>query len=255
VGSLEKALKVIEAVAETQPVGVSDLARQLDMPKSSVQRSLIALHDAGWIRPTGTELTRWVITTKVLTIGSHAGEDLGIRPVAVPVMQTLRDETSETINLTVPGDHNHVVVLIERLESPQVVRTSNPVGAVAPIHASSNGKAVLAHLPEAEVDAVIAQGLQGFTESTLVSPDDLKSDLAQIRQCGYATNIGEWRSSTASVASAILNENGRPVAALSISAPVDRMPTELRPRYGELVTEAAAKIQRDLGFRPRHDGG
>lgn len=247
-GSLEKALKVIEAVAETQPVGVSDLARNLDMPKSSVQRALVALHGAGWIRPTGTELTRWVITTKVLTIGSHAGEELGIRPVAIPVMQSLRNQTSETINLTVPAEDNRVVVLIERLESPQAVRTSNPVGAVAPIHASANGKAVLAHLDATEIDAVIRSGLEQFTGRTLVSPDALEADLAETRARGYAMNIGEWRDSTASVAAPILNGN-RPVAALSISAPVDRMPAELRSQYGQLVKDAATQIQRDLGFR------
>lgn len=251
--SLSNALRVIEAVAVRQPAGVSDLARHLDMPKSSVQRSLVALHEAGWIRPTGTELTRWVITTKVLTIGSHAGDDFGIRPAAVPVMQALRARTAETINLTVPGE-GPVVVLIERLESPQVVRTSNAVGATAPLHASSNGKAVLAHLPQAEVDSLIAAGLETFTARTIVDPATLRRELESIRVRGYATNVNEWREGTASVAAPIRDTDGRPVAALSISAPVERLPDSVRPVYGSLVHDATLEIEGALGFRRRTVG-
>lgn len=70
--SVLNALRVLEEVAARQPVGVADLARALDLPKSSAQRALRTLDTAGWIRPAGGEVTRWVLTTKALQVGRRA---------------------------------------------------------------------------------------------------------------------------------------------------------------------------------------
>jgi IclR family acetate operon transcriptional repressor len=95
-------LRVLEEVATRQPVGVGELARVLDMPKSSVQRALHTLNSAGWIRPATGEITRWAATTKALDVGRHASGGLGLRDAAMPVMEDLRRRTEETIHLTVP---------------------------------------------------------------------------------------------------------------------------------------------------------
>lgn len=234
------ALWVLEEVATRQPVGVSELARSLQLPKTSVQRCLQALSTAGWIRPVGSEVRRWALTSKALHVGRHAAGDLSLRDAATPIMEELRRRTEETIHLMVPEGND--TVLIERLETPKPVRIIIPLGGSSPIHASANGKAVLAASGSDEVERVIAEGLLRYTDTTIIDPDELRAELGVIREHGYATNKGEWRDDIAAVAAAIRGGEGRPVASLSISTPINRMPDELRPEYGSLVREAVRRI-------------
>jgi IclR family acetate operon transcriptional repressor len=229
------ALRVLEEVAARQPAGVGELARGLGLPKSTVQRSLRTLHDAGWIRPAGGEVTRWQVTTKALQVGRRA--ELGLRDAALPVMEELRQRTGETIHLMVPeGD---AVVLIERLETDKPLRIVLPLGIRLPLHASANGKAVLAHLTPAPDD------LPRYTDTTITDPQALRAEMAAVLARGYADNRGEWRSDIAAVASAVLGPDG-PVASLSVSTPASRMPDDLRAEYGELVRQAAGKLTEAL---------
>ncbi|WP_433510029.1 IclR family transcriptional regulator [Nonomuraea sp. CA-143628] len=229
------ALRVLEEVADRQPVGVGELSRALGLPKSSVQRSLRTLHEAEWIRPAAGEVTRWQVTTKALHVGRRA--ELGLRDVALPVMEELRQRTGETVHLMVPeGD---AVVLIERLETDKPLRIVLPLGIRLPLHASANGKAVLAHRtgPLGE--------LPSYTGTTITDPGALLAELEGVRARGYADNRGEWRSDIAAVAAAVLGPDG-PIAGLSVSTPASRMPDALRAEYGKLVTEAARTLTERL---------
>ena len=135
------AFRVLEEVAVHQPVGVSELARILDEPKSTVQRALQALHEVGWVEqePGGTR--RWVQTTKLLALASRGG-GVSLRERAMPVMQELLERTDENIHLSVRSERG--ITIIEKLESSKVVRPHDPLGLVAPLHATSTGKAILA---------------------------------------------------------------------------------------------------------------
>ena len=144
------ALRILEAVATQQPVGVSEVARSLDLPKTTVQRGLKALASAGWIRPREGEPTRWVLTTKALAMARHTSARGGLRDAVMGAMERLREETEETIHLTVPERDR--MVLVERLDSPMVVRSSYPLGFSAPMHATSTGKAYLSRLEIAEIE-------------------------------------------------------------------------------------------------------
>ncbi|KAB8189815.1 helix-turn-helix domain-containing protein [Nonomuraea phyllanthi] len=242
------ALRVLEEVAGRQPAGVGELSRVLGLPKSTVQRSLRTLHDAGWIRPAAGEVTRWQVTGKALQVGRRA--ELGLRDAAMPVMEGLRQRTGETVHLMVPeGD---AVVLIERLETDKALRIVLPLGIRLPLHASANGKAVLAHRPGAlfapeggpvpgNHPAGVPGALARYTESTITDPEALRAELEEVRARGYADNRGEWRPDIAAVAAAVLGPDG-PVAGLSISTPASRMPEDLRVEYGALVTQAARTL-------------
>ncbi|MEV4078501.1 IclR family transcriptional regulator [Nonomuraea fuscirosea] len=230
------ALRVLEEVAARQPIGVGELARELGLPKSTVQRSLRTLNEAGWIRPAGGEVTRWQVTSKALQIARTT--ELGLRDAAMPVMEELRQRTGETIHLMVPeGD---AVVLIERLETDKPLRIVLPLGIRLPLHASANGKAVLAHLRRP------AGALLGYTGTTITDPDALRAELDGVLARGYADNRGEWRSDIAAVAAAVLGPDG-PIASLSVSTPASRMPEALRAEYGKLVTQAARTLTESLG--------
>lgn len=239
--SVKTALKVFEAVAGGGELGVSELARRLGEPKSTVQRNLITLHEAGWIRPVDHSGRRgWVMSAKVLSLARKLQPVEGLRDLALPIMEALRDATRETIHLTIPdGDR---IVLIERLDSPQALRTVRPLGSAAPLHATSNGKAILANLPAAKRQAYLARELKAFTGRTLTQPSSLELELKKIRGDGYALGDGEIDPEVRAVAAPILLESGEPIAALSISCPATRFGDDKIEPYGELVSRAAAQI-------------
>jgi len=241
-------LRVLEEVASRQPVGVGELARVLDMPKSSVQRALLTLSTAGWIRPASGEVTRWVMTTKALAVGGHASGDLGLRDAAVPIMEDLRRRTEETIHLTIPEDD--MVVLIERLETLKPVRISMSLGHALPLHASANGKAVLANSGPESIRRLLANELPRYTDTTITDPDQLLAELTAIRERGFAVNHGEWRSDVGSVAAAVMGGPEKPIASLSVNIPMGRLSKEAEAAYGISVGEAASSLSARLGYTP-----
>lgn len=249
--SVLTAFRVLEAVSEHQPVGVSDIARHLGVPKSSAQRALRALKEAGWIRPeSDRQPTRWVLTPRALVVGSRAGGELRLTALARPVMEQLHAQTRETIHLLVrEGDD---MVIVEHLESPHVVRSSYPLGTRVPMGATSSGKAFLAALPPGQAQAVLAHGLAAATELTITDSGELSAELEQTRRRGYATNRGELDQDIRAVAAAILDAGGRPVASISISVPAQRMPDELWECYGTMIADAARAAGEALGHDVVH---
>ncbi|HSZ51716.1 MAG TPA: IclR family transcriptional regulator [Caulobacteraceae bacterium] len=243
--SVKTALKVLEQLALAAPAGVSDLARAIDAPKSTIQRDLTTLHEAGWIRPVEHQgRRRWTLSAKVLTLARGLQPALRLRELALPAMEELRDLTRETIHLML-RDGNRVV-LIERLDSPQTLRTVRQLGASAPLHATSNGKAILAHLSTAERAAYLARPLRALTERTLTDPAALERDLEGVRARGFSLGDGELDPDVRAVAAPIRLATDEAIAALSISCPAFRFPDDRIGQYGEWVRQAAAKISREL---------
>jgi IclR family transcriptional regulator, acetate operon repressor len=238
--SVKSVLRIIEAVATSPEIGVSDLSRQLQQPKTTVQRGLMTLHEAGWIRPTNEPRRRWKITSKLFMLSRSAETEARLRRAALPIMQTLRDETQETTHLMVREERH--LVLIERVDSPLALRTVRDLGSRSPLHTSANGKAFLAHLTAREQEDYLNGKLSQLTENSKTDPDLIRKDLAQIRRLGYATNIGELDLHVHAVAAPVVNQEGRPIAALSISCPSSRLPLDKMPLFGEKVIAAARTV-------------
>ncbi|HET8935240.1 MAG TPA: IclR family transcriptional regulator [Polyangiales bacterium] len=238
------ALSVLESIATTGPIGVSALAREMRAPKTTVHRSLQTLHTAGWIRSLeqSTEHGRqrlWTVSPKLLSLCQRAGHPR-LRETALPIMEELRTKTKETIHLMVPQDR--VVVLIERLDSPQPLRIVRPLGGRSLLHVASNGKAVLAHLSAKEQDAYLSRPLKAITQRTITDSNALRLELERVRRNGYAACLGELDEGVHAVAAPILVTGGRPIGSLSISCPALRLPEDRVARYGALVRRAADQI-------------
>lgn len=242
--SVKSVLRIIEAVATSPEIGVSDLARQLHQPKTTVQRGLMTLHEAGWIRPTNEPRRRWKITSKLFMLSRSAETEIRLRRAALPIMQQLRDDTQETTHLMVREERH--LVLIERVDSPHALRTVRDLGSRSPLHTSANGKAFLAHLSTREQEEYLSGKLSALTENSKTDPDAIRKDIAQIRKLGYATNLGELDLHVHAVAAPILTQEGRPVAAMSISSPAARLPIDKMPQFGEKVIAAARSISQRL---------
>ncbi|WP_457809068.1 IclR family transcriptional regulator [Kushneria sp. EE4] len=239
--SLLKSLEILEAVAEHQPVSVGELAKRLSLPKSTVQRVLLTFHEAGWLRQRRGDMTRWEVGARILGVRPPELNGGRLYAAAREPMRELRDATNETVHLSIPDGLNSVV-LIDRADCQQNVRTFSPLGDAAPFHATANGMAIMAWLSDQEVDDIIARGLPAFTEQTITRADTLHEELGAIRQRGYSLNMSNYRPAICAIGAAIMDADNRPVGSLCISMPQSRYDPARLAQWGQQVVEAARRI-------------
>ncbi|MGC9544729.1 IclR family transcriptional regulator [Streptomyces sp. UG1] len=245
--SVTRSLRVLEAVAQHQPVTVGELTKLFGLPKSTVQRTLVTLAEAGWLRANRKDTTRWEIGARVLAVRPAALQGSSLFAAAREPMVRLRDEVNETIHLSVP-DALQGMVVVDRVDCDHAVRTFHTIGDTSPLHATAVGRAVLAHLPGRDVEELVTGGLERFSDTTPVDPDELRAELDQIRSDGYAVNRNQFRPDVCAVAAPVLDEDGAPLAAVAISMPDARYDAERVPTWGRLVADTAVEItQRRMG--------
>lgn len=228
--SAGRMLAVFEQIAASQPVGVSALARALEADKSAVQRDLMTLADAGWIRPAPGAAGQWELTPRVLTIARPPSSSGSLRQRARPLLDHLRAATGETAYLAV-ADGDHFVVL-EAAESQQMLRMVPPVGIVIRVEGTATGRAVLACLPEEERE----RWLNGPV------PADMMAEIAATGARGYAINDGDIVPGAVAISAAITGTDGYPIGALVLTAPADRLVPARRAEAGQLLRDAARAL-------------
>ena len=225
-----RVLAVLEAIARHQPVGVSTLARELSTDKSAVQRTIMTLADSGWIHPAAGAPTRWELTARILAVAhlGHSGNDL--RQRARETLEVLRDECGETVLLTVQDMRGFVV--IEAIESRHMLRTVPHIGMAVPARGSATARAMLPYMTEERQIQLLGK-----------APDaQLLDEFALTRKRGYSVSDGEVSAGATTIAAPILEVDGRPSAAIAVSAPSGRMPPANRVKIGAMVSKAARKL-------------
>ena len=249
VRSVLNALRILEAIAELQPVAVAVLTRHLSLPKTTVHRGVLTLQEAGWVRPAGTELMRWRLTGKAMSLALTASSDSGLRDAALAEMRGVRDATGETIHLGVAEEDS--LVIIGRLDGTRSLRAYIPVGTKAPLLASAGGRAWMSALSDDEVDALLERDRHRYTDETITDLTELRRRITAARQAGYALNEGEWREGIAAIATAILSPDGRPLATMSLSIPLSRYREMDISETAQLLKSAARRASTQAAL----DGG
>jgi IclR family transcriptional regulator, acetate operon repressor len=245
--SVTRSLRILEAVAQHQPVTVGELTKLFGLPKSTVQRTLVTLHEAGWLRANRKDTTRWEIGARVLAVRPAALQGSSLLAAARDPMIRLRDKVNETIHLSVP-DALDCMVVVDRIDSSHAVRTFHEIGDISPLHATAGGRAILANTGNSDRDEVLARPLESYSESTLTDPQQLREELEQVSANGYALNRNQFRPGVCAIASAVLDSDGSPLAAVVISMPDSRFKPDRLPELGRLVAETAKEISaRRLG--------
>jgi IclR family acetate operon transcriptional repressor len=247
VQSVIRSLQVLEAVAYHQPVRVGELTPILGLPKSTVQRSLETLAEAGWLRQVDGDLTRWALTSRAQAVVMRSAGEVDLRECALGPMQHLRDVTDETTHLFVPTGVYQVVV-IERVDSRRTIRTVIPLGTVFAQAGSAAGMAMLAPRPDELVKEAIAEARKTSEVRVYPDLDKVMEQVAAARRSGYSCRMG-WDRDVMGIGAAIVNYSGEVVAGLSVSIPLSRYQRGKEKRCGGDVREAAAAVSRALGFQ------
>lgn len=243
-----KGLRLLEALAASdQPRGVTDLATELKFTKSNVHRLLTTLQQQGYVRQIPPH-SLYELTTKIWELGNTVIQRMDLLKVAHPAMVKLAEITGETIHLSVLD--NMDVIYVDKIESEHHIRAHTSVGARAPSYTVATGKAMLAQMPDSYLER-FSDRLERFTDTTRVTLDDLKKDIEQVRQQGYAMVLhGEWREGIAAVACAIIGRSGELVGAIGMSGPDSRIKRKHLKQFSGDVVEAARTISTALGYRP-----
>ncbi|MGW6458289.1 IclR family transcriptional regulator [Streptomyces sp. NPDC055078] len=239
--SVLRSLRVLEAVADHQPVGVNELSRRLDLPPSTVQRILVTLRKAGWLEPTDEPLTRWTMTTRALAIGLKAVPEQDLLDVAAGPMRALRDQTQEAIHLWVP-DQFERMILVDKVESEQQVRAYIQLGGTSPIHVGASGRCVLAALPDDVVEDLVHRVFLPEAPTVPFDRPTFDEAIAEARKNGYSVNTAENRAHVCAIAAAVRNRHGRPVAAIAISVPSVRFDFDASRAWGPMVVATAEQV-------------
>lgn len=244
--ALRRGLAILDAYSGGQDeLGVNEIARALDMHKSTVSRLCSTLEQAGYLaRDTVTDKYRLGARIRQLTgVSSH---DVELRTAARDILRQLVETSGETVTMVIREGID--ITTIEVVESPSIVRMQARVGARTQVHASAGAKAVLAWLPEEELSAIIdAWPLARLTPNTIIHKDELIARLASIRELGYSIDNEEIEIGLRCVGAPVRDHSGEVIAAVAISAPRFRLLEDDLDRFGAMVQQAADAISARLG--------
>ncbi|MGH3347735.1 MAG: IclR family transcriptional regulator [Nocardioides sp.] len=243
-GSIGRAFEIVEVLAEHAPMSLSALARQAGLPLSTVHRLVGTLVSLGYVRADAEK--RYALAPRMIHLGERSGRM--VSHWAIPYLARLVDELGETANLAqLDGDR---VVYVAQVPSRHSMRMFTEVGRRVHPHCTAVGKALLARLPEASVDALVGRaGLPAHTSHTITSVARLQDELRSIRDAGYAVDDEEQELGVRCVAVAL--DDGTLPLALSVSGPVPRMTSDLVDRAVPALQAIAAEFAADLAAPDR----
>jgi IclR family KDG regulon transcriptional repressor len=247
--ALRRGLSILDSFSgRSGDLGVNEIARMVGMHKSTVSRLCATLENAGYLERDPAS-GRFRLGARIYQLAGSSSPTTDVRLVARPVMLELVETSSETATLGVREGRD--IVTIDVVDGLNYMRMATRVGMRTKVHASAVAKAILAWLPEAEVDEILADSpMSPLTPNTVTDPATLKARLAEVRERGYAIDMEELEIGLRCVAAPIRGPHGHVVAGVSISGPRHRMTDEAMRRYGPLVRAASEKISARLGTPP-----
>jgi len=246
VQSIDRATAILAAFSYTRPIlGVTEISELTGLATSTVHRLLSALEHNRLIRRSGDR--QYALGPLLLQLAHQAATHASLRDIALPTMQALRDSAEETVGLHELVGHMDRATIAQAESRLALRRTYTDLGVPIPLPQGAPGKALLAFLPDAQQERILAGPLVAVTELTITDPANLRAQLNEVRRVGFAISLGERTPGIRSVAAPIWDQTGHASACLSISAPELRMRIERCRELGTKVKEAAWKISETLG--------
>lgn len=246
VPTVDNAFRILETLAASEDgYGISALSRKLGLAKSTTYNILMTLAQLGYIYRTEDD-SCFHLSLKLFSLGSSVVERMDLRKIASSILQKLVEDTGETANLgTIQGNE---AVYIDCVPGTHLVRVATWPGKRLPLHSTALGKSLLAWLPEEEAKERMSQSLSMASSDSAISIDQLLSEVGEIRERQYAIDDEEDVSGMRCVGAPIFDHTGRVVAAISLTAPIQRLPLEAIPKVALLVVESAKEVSQRLGF-------
>jgi len=238
-GSIQKAFRIVELLAERSPLGVTEIARELVLEKSSVSRLLKNLCKMGYARQ-DTERGKYILSPRILMLAHHYQSGNRLVKEVQPILQTLARAARASAHLGILVD-SHLMIVVKE-PSPEVIQVTSETGGHMPLHASALGKVILAGQTEDVCTRLLKTPLKRYTKNTITDLKSLRRALQEVRQQGYALEIEEEHLGVGCIAAPVRDTAGQWVAAVSVAGPVQGTPFKLDARCRQLVVQKADEL-------------
>ena len=247
---LDRALEILRVLGESESDrSLAELCATLKLHKSTVHRLMMVLESHRLVEK-HPDTGRYHLGLRLFELGSKAISVLNLRERSRPFLDQVLSATQETVHLCILDEGE--ILYLEKLEPQRSVRLASRAGRRVPAYCTSVGKAILAELPEAEVDAIIRRsGLKQITPNTITTPAAFKEELRKIRAKGYSIDDEENEEGVRCVGAVVRGYSGRPAAAISVSGPAFRVSKANIAEIAKPVMQAAAALSRELGYVAR----
>ncbi|MFI6602480.1 IclR family transcriptional regulator [Nonomuraea sp. NPDC050536] len=246
VQSVDRAISVLEILSRRGEAGVSEVAAEIDVHKSTAFRLLGALEARGLVEQ-AEERGKYRLGFGIIRLAGGVNTQLDVTQRGRPVCQRLAEEIGETVNIAVL--RSSYVVNLDQVRGPSAVTAYNWVGQITPLHATSSGKVLLAHLDERQRERVLSDGqLESFTPRTVTAVAQLEQQLIVIKRNGYGYCLEELEEGLNAMAAPVRSYHGDVVAAVSVSGPAYRFTAERMHELAPVLMGGADEISRRLGY-------
>lgn len=246
-GTLGKAVSVLDIVASADaPMRFTEILDRSDQPRGTLHRQLSNLVEEGLL-----SLNRdhsYSLGLRLLKFAAKAWAGNQFRTIAEPHLRALHEQTGETVHLGVLRGTE--VIYLDKVESRQAVRMYSQIGNASPVFCTGVGKAAMSAMTDDALDSLIGQiAFKRFTEHTIVTPEDLRAEIMEIRRTGNAYDREEHEIGIRCVAAPVHSADRSFVAGLSVTGPAYRVSMESLQSWAGLVRAAAAAIMDDMAPR------
>lgn len=249
VQSVDRALHALEILARLGEAGVTEVAADIGVHKSTASRLLAALEEREMVEQ-AQDRGKYRLGFGILRLASAVSGHLDVTQQGHAIAERLAVAVGETVNIAVL--RSHYAVNVDQARGPSAVGTHDWVGELTPLHATSSGKVLMAYLAADTRHQLLADsGLDKLTKRTLTSVADLDRELELVVRDGYALTVEEFEEGLTAVAAPIRDHLGTVIAAISVSGPVYRLAEEKAREVAPMVIAAAADISARMGYHDR----
>ena len=242
--SVQNGLSIIKIFTKEKPIwGVTEVARKLNLPKSTVSRLVSELVNEGYLKKVGH---KYSLGLSILCLSGVIMSHLEIHREAHEPLKSLVRKVEENAHIsTLEGTQ---LIYLLKVECNQAVRLLSHVGHYRPITCSSPGKLLLAHQSVDLINEVINQGFTKRGPDSITDSHVLMDRLNKIKQQGYDVSINEMNEDVVSIAAPIKDYMGNVIAAVSIAGPRHRIDDDLLPHYVNEIVKTGEVISHQLGY-------
>lgn len=238
VESVARALKIIEALAMS-PAGLSETARRVALPKSTVARLLSTLESTEAVER-AEDGRMYRLGPMVQRLSAAAGGPAQLAAFAWPYLEELTKLTGEAAGISIPDGYR--VHYIDQTEATHPVQVRDWTGELIPMHLVPSGLVIMAHWPVEQTQRYLRRDLEGTTANSVTDPELIQERLARIREDGYVWVFEEFVEGINSVAAPVF-EKDTITAALHVHGPAYRFPAPGdETRLGKAVADAARRL-------------
>ena len=241
VQSVDRAITVLEILARRGEAGVSEVAAEIDVHRSTAFRLLGALEVRGLVEQAG-DRGRYRLGVGLIPLAGAVADRLDVTRQGRPVCERLAAEVGETVNVAVL--QKQWAVNVAQVRGPAAVSAYNWIGQLTPLHCTSSGKVLLAF---ADPDRPLPT-LRRFTARTVTDPHALRAELATVRATGLGYTVEEYEMGLTAVAAPVHDRFGVVTAAVSVSGPSYRLTPARVDAIVPTLQAGAAEISRRMGF-------